>query len=143
MIPHLSSQQLSEHLLGQPSVAAARHVRDCAACRAQLERNREELEEFGAAVRAWSAGEADRYQINMAQAAPASAPEPLSWRASRQLAWALLIAAIFAIASLVLPRHSGESAASDAALLQRVDAEVSRTVPSSMEPLMKLVVQEQ
>ena len=44
---------------------------------------------------------------------------------------------------LRMPRHGAESAAgSDAVLLNQVDAQVSRTAPSSMEPLMKLVVQE-
>ena len=46
------------------------------------------------------------------------------------------------IASFVMPRHGGKRRANDAVLLNQVDAQVSRTAPSSMEPLMKLVVQE-
>ena len=34
MIPHLSSDQLSEYILGQPSLLVARHVQDCPVCRA-------------------------------------------------------------------------------------------------------------
>jgi hypothetical protein len=55
----------------------------------------------------------------------------------------VLVAVVCVIASFVMPRHGAESAAgSDAVLLNQVDAQVSRTAPSSMEPLMKLVVQE-
>ena len=69
---------------------------------------------------------------------------PITWVVSLlAVAWALAIAIVCVIASFVLPRHAGESApGADAVLLNQVDAQVSRTAPSSMEPLMKLVVQE-
>jgi hypothetical protein len=51
------------------------------------------------------------------------------------------VAAICVIASFVIPRHPEKVLNNDAVLLSQVDAQVSRTVPSSMEPLMKLVVQ--
>ena len=139
MIPHLSSEQLSEFILGRPNAVAAQHIRDCAACRSELAQFREALGEFGGAVRAWSAD-----QANVALSQPASLPEPRSWRARYQLAWALLAAALFIIASFVLPRRVEENAAAnDARLLNQVDAEVSRTVPASMEPLTRLVVEKQ
>jgi anti-sigma factor RsiW len=144
MIPHLSSEQLSEYMLGQLNPMVARHVENCPACRAELVQFREALGEFRGAVRAWSEDQAVKYQANTALTIPADGAEPRSWRASQQLAWALLIAAVCVIASFVLPRHGGESAAgSDAVLLNQVDAQVSRTVPASMEPLLKLVVQNQ
>jgi hypothetical protein len=139
MIAHLSSEQLSECLLGQPSPLVARHIQDCPACRAELTAFCEALGEFRGAVRAWS-----DHRANAALAIPASVPEPSSRSASHQLGWAMLIAVICMIASFVLPRHGAEnSSASDAVLLNQVDAQVSRTAPSSMEPLMQLVVQKQ
>jgi anti-sigma factor RsiW len=138
MIAHLSSDQLSEYILGQPSLIVARHVQDCPACRAELAQFREALGEFRGAVRAWSEVEADQ-----ALEISGSVPQPRSWAVSQQLAWALLIAAVCVIASFVMPRQRGESTAgADAVLLNQVDVQVSRTAPSSMEPLMKLVVQE-
>jgi anti-sigma factor RsiW len=135
MIPHLSSDQLSEYIVGQPSLLVARHIQDCPACRAELVQFREALGEFRGAVRAWSEVEADQ-----ALAISQSIPEPRSWAVSHQLAWAVLIAAVCVIASFVVPRHGAETAAgSDAVLLNQVDVQVSRTAPSSMEPLMKLV----
>jgi hypothetical protein len=57
------------------------------------------------------------------------------------LALALLLAAVCILASMLW--RGGENApASDAVLLNQVDAQVSRTVPRSMEPLTKLVAQE-
>ena len=135
---HLSSEQLSECLLGQPSPAVARHIEDCSACQAELGNFREALGEFRGAVRAWS-----NDQAKAALDIPASVSQP-RWIASHQLAWAVLIAVVCVVASFVVPRHGAENAASsDAVLLNQVDAQLSRTAPTSMEPLMKLVVENQ
>ncbi len=140
MIPgnyHLSSEQLSECILGQPSPMLAQHVQDCAVCQAELGNFREALGEFRGAVRTWS-----NNQAKAALDVPATVSQP-RWIASHQLAWAVLFAVVCVIASLIVPRHGVENAAaSDAVLLNQVDAQVSRTAPTSLEPLMKLVVQE-
>ena len=139
MMPHLSSEQLSECVCGWPSPLVARHIEDCAACRAELAEMRETLGNFRTGVRAWSEQ----------RAATLATPETAVVRADprgtpRQLAWALAIAALCVVASFVLPRRQNENtAARDAALLNRVQAQMSRSVPSSMEPLMKLVVDQQ
>jgi anti-sigma factor RsiW len=140
-IAHLSSEQLAEFMTGQPSPQVAqlvaRHVQDCPACRDQVVSFGEALGGFRGAVRAWS-----EEQANAVRAIPAGVGEPRSWAASHQLVWALLMAAVFIIASFVIPRRGGDQATnSDALLLNQVDSQVSRSVPSSMEPLMKLVVQ--
>ena len=135
MSPHLSSDQLSEYILGQPSLLVARHIQDCPACRSELMQFREALGEFRGAVRAFS-----EVQAEQALATSHTIPDPRSWAVSQQLTWALLIAAVCVIASFVAPRHGAESAVgADAVLLNQVDVQVSRTAPSSMEPLMKLV----
>jgi anti-sigma factor RsiW len=136
---HLSPEQLSECILEPPNPIVARHIQNCSACRTELANFSEALGEFRGAVRAWSADRA-----SAALAIPASVSESRSWMASHQLAWAMLIAAVCLIASFVVPRRGGESAAAnDAVLLNQVDAQLSRTAPASMEPLMKLVVQNQ
>jgi anti-sigma factor RsiW len=123
--------------LGEPDAWIAQHIERCPACRAELGNLREALGEFRGAVRSWSES-----QAQAALAIDSRPPESHSWIASHQLALALLLAAVCILTSIVW--HGGESAApaSDAVLLNQVDAEVSRAVPSSMEPLMKLVVQE-
>lgn len=139
---HLSSEQLSECVMGQPSPAVARHIHDCRSCGAELESLRAAMGAFRGAVHAWSEDQAGRYSENAAAAIPSAGPPPHAGMLSHQLAWALLIAVVCAIASFVLPRHGAENTAgSDTALLNQVDAQVSRTAPSSMEPLMKLVLE--
>jgi anti-sigma factor RsiW len=146
MIAHLSAEQLAECILGQPDAEVARHVEHCSPCRAELMQFREALGEFRGAVRGWSEEQASAVLANAA-----AVPEPRSFRASHQLAWALLIAAVFFIASFIVPgrrggnaiNEAGHNAGNDALLLNQVDAQVSRTAPSSMEPLMKLVVENQ
>lgn len=137
-MPHLSSEQISEYMIGYPRPMVARHVQQCPACRAELARFREALGGFGDAVRSWSDDRA-----HAALAAPANRQSG-AWAPAYQLALALLLAAICVIASFLVPRHRSEpAAASDAVLLNRVDTQVSRSVPSSMEPLLRLVVQQQ
>ena len=135
---HLSPEQFAECISSPPGQAAARHLEECGACRAEVANFRAALGEFRGAVRSWSQQQADA-----ALAIPARLPESRSWIAAHQLALALLLAAVFVLASFVLPRQGRESApGGDAGLLNEVDGQVSRTVPSSMEPLTKLVVQE-
>jgi len=143
MITHLSSEQFSESISGLHRPAVARHLEDCPVCRAELAEFRQALGEFGGAVRMWAAEEADSYQANTALLTRASS-DPRSRRASHQLAWALAIAAICVIASFVVPWRRGDTLErNDAMLLNQVHAQVSQTVPSSMEPLLKLVVEKQ
>jgi hypothetical protein len=134
---HLTSEEVSACMLGQPSPMAAQHIVDCPACRAEVTNFGEALVEFRGSVRAWSED-----QANAALAAPPVVHAP-SWIASHQFAWALLIAIVCIVASFVHPWYrSDRTSSSDTVLLNQVDGQVSRTVPSSMEPLMKLVVQE-
>lgn len=141
MITHLSSEQVAEYIVGYPSPLVADHLRDCPACRAEVVNFREALGDFRWAVRSWSEEQASEYQTNAAPAMPAPVPDPRWWTPSHQFAGALLVAVICIIASFVIPRHPEKVLSSDSVLLSQVDAQVSRTVPSSMEPLMKLVVQ--
>jgi hypothetical protein len=71
--------------------------------------------------------------------------EQRSWIAAHQFAMALAVAAMFILASILAPWYERrmQGSSNDAALLNQVDAEVSRTAPSSLEPLMKLVVERQ
>ena len=91
-------------------------------------------------MRSWSAREAQA-----ALTVPLRAQEARSWMGAHQFALALLVAAVFLLASVAVPWYQRRQSAdaSDAALLNQVDAQVSRTAPASLEPLMKLVVEKQ
>jgi len=133
---HLSSEQLSECIFGQPDPWIMQHAGKCPACRTELEQMREALSEFRGTIRRWS-----EHQAQAALAIDSRPPESRSWIVAHQLALALALAAVCILASFVW-RGGEKASANDAVLLNQVDAEVSRAVPSSMEPLMKLVAQE-
>jgi hypothetical protein len=95
------------------------------------------LGEFRYAVRAWSEDQAQGVI-----AVGSAVPKPRFWTASQQLALALVLAAVCIIGSFVVPRHTENAPANDAVLLNQVDVQVSRTAPSSLEPLLKLVAEE-
>ncbi len=98
----------------------------------------ETLAEFGNAVRAWSEGE---------MAAPAGElPRPGTSRFRFpliRLGWAAAaIALVLTVWVSIGGRRSHSNrtdSAADAALLQRVNTELSRSVPEPMEPLTRLV----
>jgi hypothetical protein len=123
-------------MLGQPGSVEAEHLEHCAACRAELVNVRQAVGEFRSAVRSWSEQQAQ------AAMSPVAMVESRSWIASHQFAMALALAAMFLIASVVVPWYENRvhGSTNDAALLNQVDAQVSRSAPSSLEPLMKLVV---
>lgn len=137
---HLTPDQMSECILGTPAAEAAQHLKQCPACDVELANFRAALAEFRGTLRSWSAKEA-----RAALAVPVRPQESRSWIAAHQFALALLLAAVFLLASVAVPWYQRRHAAvvSDAALLNQVDAQVSRTAPSSLEPLMKLVVEKQ
>ena len=137
MIPHLTSQQLSGYLAAKPDPMVDHHVQDCPVCRAQLAAFRQSLAEFRGAVHVWSEQ----------QAGALRSPAPVSgerfWKPAHQFACALAIAAVCAIVSVLSWQRQESAARRDTMLLDQVDAQVSRSVPSPMEPLLRLVVEQQ
>jgi len=133
---HLSPVEISEWLAGIRADGAERHVAECADCAAELERASAPLAQFGVAMRAWGAAET-----------PALRAEPL-WSAARRrrrftaLRVALAAAAALLVAAPVYRQHQRAlevARQQDEALLEQVQAEVSRSAPEPMQPLEKLV----
>jgi len=135
MNEHLSPEDISRWLAGERSSQQARHAGECEECRARLGRRESALAEFRGSAHEWGAAQ------------PASAP-PLAWNPPvRHTAqrWLLAAASLFLLVSAsAYWQHSrqqiraAEMARADALLVQ-VDAEISRAVPQTMEPLVNLV----
>ena len=111
-----------------------RHMRDCATCRAEQAAFDAGLAAFARSVRSWAAQ----------QPHP---PNPLI-RTTRRSAHAFrpwLLAAIAVVAAVLLPIRWISVARREAAwrenaiLLERVNTQLSRTVPATMQPLMDLM----
>jgi hypothetical protein len=134
MNEHFSPEDISRWFAGERSPELQRHAGECEACSARLDGMESALAEFRGSVHDWGAAQS------------AAAPR-IVWRAPvRHLvrAWILAAASLLILASGPAWWHyrqqarAAEMARADA-LLQQVDAEISRAVPQTMEPLVSLV----
>jgi hypothetical protein len=134
MNQHLSPEDISRWFAGDRDPGLQRHAGECEACSARLDRMESALTEFRGSVHDWSAAQ------------PASTPQIVSRPPVRHMArpWVLAAASLLILASGPAWWHyrqqarAAEMARADA-LLQQVDAEISRAVPQTMEPLVNLV----
>ena len=139
MSQHLSSQEISQWMIGERTPQQEQHVRQCSQCGAELDRLEAALALFRGSVRHWSGRQGRAEPPAIASMSPA--------RGSRiqPMRWALVAAALLVLAAVPIYRNAqdrqrqAEIARADALLLEQVDAEVSRAVPRPMEPLAKLV----
>jgi len=136
MNQHLTSDQFASSMAGESSGVERRHIAECSQCRDEIERMRSTLAVFGDSVRKWGdAHGAARTSFELAR--------PRTFAAGR-LRVALAIVAMLVIAVVPVTRHmmeqrrAAEAAMQDGLLMQRIDDELSQTVPQQMEPLLKL-----
>lgn len=138
MSGHLSARQIDECMLGQPGVETERHLRECARCQAELARLREAFGAFRHSVHHWTEAQLPGHSYLDWTAKPAR-----TWTLFSRLSFAVVAVALCLLVAFSLPWRRTISpatqSAADAALLSQIDAEVSRTVPTPMEPLTKLV----
>jgi hypothetical protein len=136
---HLSPQQIEEWVVGERSPEMQAHVQSCAVCAEELARASEPLALFGTAVRNW--GDQQR------------GPLRASWKSAQPPVWRWRIGLAMATLTLLLAapvyQHrrtvqqaalaAARTQAEDEVLLRQVQQEISRSVPSPMEPLAKLM----
>jgi len=131
---HLSSAEISDWVAGSGTAECAEHLRECAVCSRELTDFEWGLAALGRSVRYWAA------QQNIEPSRPIRGRGDFGrnrWR------WAAMAAAAGAMA--LLPVHWNRTAqreaqwAKDAELLSRVNSELDRTVPATMQPLMDLM----
>jgi len=141
MNQHLSSEQIAKWVAGERTGADEQHARECSECRAKLAEFEGALSLFRGAVHDWS-----EQQSSGMRSAAWTDDEPVRprWR-FQPLRWAaagvalLILAAIPFVHNAREKQRQAELAKADALLLEQVDAEISRAVPATMEPLVKLV----
>jgi hypothetical protein len=131
MSGHLQAEQIDACLLGEGTREAEQHLHDCAVCQGEVNRLREAFSSF-------------RDSVHQLASSPNAGWTPLrSWTPVSRFSLAVIAFAVCLVVVFLLPWHSSRQsatqAAADAALLTRIDAEVSRTVPSPMEPLTEFL----
>ena len=128
---HLTREQISEWMIGPRPQAQMDHVASCPECAQAIARTEAMLGDFTAAYREW--GTAQTRFI----AAPAPRPAALLWLRTA-LAGAALAAILIAIPTVQHFRAERQQAIEDDALLTQIQADVARSVPSSLKPLAEL-----
>jgi hypothetical protein len=135
MNQHLSEDRISHWLAGERAPQEERHVRECLSCQAAIAHTEATLALFRGSLRHGS---------------EALRPPALDWSGVRQgrsiirrpLAWAVAAAALLLAALPIYQaqtaRYERETARADAALLEQVDAGISRAIAPPMESLAKL-----
>ncbi|MGC2657761.1 MAG: hypothetical protein WA324_07270 [Bryobacteraceae bacterium] len=134
---HLTQQQISAWLVGERSSEAIQHIRNCAACRAEVLLLGTTLVDFRTCVRDWS----QQHTTAVVITAPGSLHHSFFTFNRACLATAAAILCILLGVSLRSshPTKPVSAFISDRALMNRVDDEISRTVPTAMDPLLPLV----
>jgi hypothetical protein len=134
---HLSSDQLSMLAIGDAAPQHAQHAAACAECARELARLKEALTAFQGAVREWtnqSGGDVVPSDLFLEAEAPVFTRSALSWTAA--VAALILLVFIPAYRSVT---HLRQVHAEDALLLEQVNAHLSRSVATPIEPLMDLM----
>ena len=136
---HFEEDDICRWIAGERGPEAEQHLASCEQCRAHVARMSEVLDGFLESV---------HEQGQRRMPAYGGFSEGVSKISNSGLGWRKLSVAALAVLLIVLaawvPWHASKSARlaernEDAALLRRVDAEVSRTVPGPMEPLTTLI----
>jgi hypothetical protein len=138
MIHHLTSDEISNVLIGYATPEQQEHASTCTECATSLEHLKETFSVFRESVHEWAGknqGAIPKSIDFLENAAGIGYP---------RLRWAL--ASLVFIVLLVIPVYRNKSeekrarqAMEDALLLEQINASLSRDVPASMEPLMNLV----
>jgi hypothetical protein len=136
LMSHLSDEQISAWLAGLETPEQSAHVAECDVCRQEIARRTEPLALFREAVHTVSDQRVPRAIV---WSTPKRWHMPiLRWAAGAALAGLMLTAPVMYWNKQTQLREA-ERARQDAALLESVNSELSRSVPQSLEPLDKLV----
>jgi hypothetical protein len=135
MNSHLSSEDVTLWMLGERTSELQNHVEICGGCQTRLAAETDALLQFRGSVHAWSDAE---FSVRRTRDWKAAAQWRVRFRQAC-LAFAMCLVAFVAVLSRPNQAHLSERTMTDAALLTQVNSELSRDVPSPMEPLTKLV----
>ena len=142
MSEHLSSEQMSEWIIGERSPEAEEHLNRCGVWRDELALFGTAMSLFRNSVRTWTDEERgpDAQTIRRVKRQPYIA-------AAQNACWAIAVGVLFVVLSMPMMQQHGASGpkpgepqqVDTASLLTQVNAEVSESVPDAMQPLTQLV----
>ncbi|MBV8897109.1 MAG: hypothetical protein JO051_11400 [Acidobacteriaceae bacterium] len=140
MSRHLSSNEISDWILKHRTVEAEQHLDACADCRAEVAAFETTLLLFRASAHTWT----DRQLASETQTLRRIQQAPFrNMVQTFGLAAAMTVVCVLSVLSIRQRSFSSapvvaaaaELRVGDAALLERVDGQISQTIPSSLAPL--------
>lgn len=131
MSKHLTEDQFANSIVGQSTFEERKHLAECAECGADLDRFQGTISVFRSAVRH---GVDRRIALQ-----PGLLIHDPKWRWALVAATALVLAIIpFAGTNRVAPPKTQVETDADA-LMRTIDLQLSRTIPTPMEPVIALL----
>ena len=135
---HLTPDSVSKLMIGEATEGERQHAAECTQCALELRRLKETFFGFGHSVRAWAA-----------KSGEALVPEQRLLRNSHPgmsfspLRWALVSVLLILLIALPLYRSGRDERRrakelEDTLLLEQVNKQLSRAVPSPMEPFVSV-----
>src|SRR5262249_50303713 len=140
MNKHLTDDQIAKCGAGQSTGEERRHIQECTACQGKLDRLDNSISLFRSAIR-------DRIDARVALHAPEILLEERPLVVTTPLwQWTVVIVVSFVLITIPFfitrPQQFIDSASSatDAdTLMREINLHLSRTIPAPMEPIMKLI----
>jgi len=138
---HLSSEQISTVVAGF-HVSEAAHIRECAACALEVEHAQNLLALFRSSVREWT-DRLDHSEFPVHEAVASRTRETLA-PGRAPMVWVLAAAVLAVAVAIPVYQDSRErevkaQALRDDQLLDDVNAQLSRSGPLAMDPLLRLM----
>jgi hypothetical protein len=133
MSEHLSSEQITDWLIGERPAEAVQHARVCPECAAQVAQLSETLDMFRGAVRETAGSFGEGRKVFLVP------------RRRTAVMWATVAAALVTLVALPAyqvrekKHRAAEMAQQDSELMEQVNAELSEGVARPMRPLEKMV----
>jgi hypothetical protein len=138
---HLTEDEIGAFVAGDSASGTMDHLAECAECRRQTAELQGILLAFRESATKWATAQQPAIRV----------PEAPQWWQPRPR-WALAVVALALLTAIPAYRHfttpvtpiatqelTTYDREADTALLKQVDAEISRSVPAPMEPLLTLV----
>ena len=140
---HLSSEQISKVVAGVCGPEEAQHGRDCGECAAEVTRLTELLSMFRGSMHDWSEKQ-DHLDTDVARPVRRLHWQPRAWVLAGAVLAIVIAAPVYKdVKDREVKAQAAQEAAAqevkDAMLMDNVNAQLSRTAPAAMEPLMQLM----
>lgn len=140
---HITSDEISRWIAGDRCGKVEKHLQLCPVCKNEVSAFQSALNDFRSAVHGWSDQSRTADTVTIVKVRQQISFHGNSWNWLGFVAATIFICAAIHFNGQRAPERRqadvAKALASDADIMKQVDTELARTVPTSMEPLTRLV----